>query len=108
MSLASAARLQGLTALLATTGESLTYDESETQFLAIVNRAEEQNKQPQMPNFSAQDETKIELLKTAMGGVIPVAGGAFYDAFDHAYRVLTVKRGEHTYLCTCKGSDVAT
>lgn len=108
MSLASAARLQGFKILLATGGEDLTYSDGETNasVVAIVNRRTDiTNKAPQMPQFNVQDETSIELLKTAMAAV-PESGMSFFDAFGHAYRIQTVKRGEHTYLCTCHGSDV--
>jgi hypothetical protein len=108
MSLASAARLRGFTVLLSTGGEDLTYSDGETdvELVAVVNRRTDiTNKAPQMPNFSVQDETTIELLKTAMP-MVPLSGQTFFDAFGHAYRIGSVKRGEHTYLCTCKGSDV--
>jgi hypothetical protein len=109
MSLASAARLRGFMVLLSAGGEDLTYragDEESAEVSAIVNRRTDlTNKAPQMPQFATQDETTIELLKTAMGAV-PETGMSFFDAFGHAYRIQTVKRGEHTYLCTCEGSDV--
>lgn len=107
MSASSQIRIAGLSALIAVSGEALSY--GATNLKGLVNRSvakvrDAVSSRDGQLDFSVLGMTEIEVMRSAMA--LPVAGKNFVDSLDVRHRVRYVTQTDISWVCYCTPAPV--
>ena len=112
MSPSASLRSAGFAALLAVSGESLTYNVGNSSIAdvqAVINRRPAKLRTVIQGaaniDFTLMAMCEVEILFTGIS-VQPQTGGSFLDSLGNRHRIVQVTASDITWICTCKSSQV--